>query len=603
MDAPEPPFGRLLELNLTGIDFALRRLRQPLLHTALGLCLATPLFADGIDLPDEDRLAAQMEAFWVDAPGSIYAMQPFRNDQTVTNDEGLEVTLTSMNPNINSWFILRVDEPGDRTRPEYFHIENADPETWQLSLEMDRGDPTILIEGLDADEECAPWEGRSSELDEAEDEGLPYAPICDGRLYLRNRVSGSRTSREAIAEFLRENVIFGDSLVNLIKGTLYEDAYLETAEEIETEDVGAVVEALGQANLARFPVMRASPGFDLIGAEGGMEAGSWYAVEDAPGIYSSVMQPGQIHGDILNRSGETNWFDGVENNANVHLVAFDMRQFEIGYELGTDHPSFGWSSRPHGAGRDWSIPGPDGINDPEPLVMVGMLNPSYLDRVAATFTGGYKRDHGAFRYGDMATFNQGHHYGFLVNGVVLSRLWPGLATIYVLDDGTFGMTTWSEELNEDLLPRLRFARQNGVPLINPDPETGEGVPGDRVRQWGPGNWSGSADAQLRTLRAGACLREVDGRQFLIYAYFSSVTPSAMARTFQAYSCDYAMLLDMNSQEHTYMALYPEVEDDDWIEAEHLVSGMSSVDQRSRGGTIPRFVGFADNRDFFYILRR
>lgn len=568
---------------------------------AFGLAIASPAFATGIELPDEAQLQEQMEQFLTDAPGSIFALQPFRAEQTVMGGDGLNVQLISMNPNINTWFVLRVEEEGAR-RPSFYHLENTDSDIWAFSLGGDGDSPYIMIEGDDETYECAPWLGRNSDLDEADDTGLPYAPICDGRMYLRNRVSGSRTSREAIADFLRENVIFGDSIVNLIKGTFYEDAFLETSEELDEADVGAVVDALGQANLSRFPVMRHSPGFDLIGAEGGMEAGSWYAVEDAPGIYSSVMQPGMIHDDILGRSGETNWLDGVERNANVYLVAFDMGNFEIGYELGTDHPRFGWSSRPHGAGRDWRIDGPDGIDSPSPLVMNGMLSPSLTDRVAATFTGGYKRDHGAFRYGDLATFNHGHHYGFLVNGTVLSRLWPGLATIYVLDDGTFGMTTWTEEMNE-MLPNLRFARQNGVSLIEPDADTGEGLPGPRVTQWGAGNWSGSADAQLRTLRAGSCLREVDGRQFLIYAYFSTATPSAMARTFQAYNCDFAMLMDMNSQEHTYMALYPQVDDDDWIEAEHLVRGMSDVDQRSRSGTIPRFVGFADNRDFFYILRR
>jgi hypothetical protein len=59
-----------------------------------------------------------------------------------------------------------------------------------------------------------------------------------------------------------------------------------------------------------------------------------------------------------------------------------------------------------------------------------------------------------------------------------------------------------------------MARQNGVPLIE------NGVPGDRVTSWGGGNWSGSAEANLRTLRAGACMRTVEDRQFLIYAYFS-----------------------------------------------------------------------------------
>ena len=567
---------------------------------ALAMSLALPAFATGIDAPSAEVLAQQMADFQAEPPGSIFAMQPYRAEETVAGADGLQVQLISMNPNINSWFVLRVQEPG--ARPAFYHLENTAPDIWQFGLGGDGDSPYLVIDGDDDSEECVPWLGRTSELEAAADTGLPYAAICDGRIYLRNRVSGSRSSREAIADFLRENVIFGDSIVNLIKGTFYVDAFLEDSEEIEEADAGAVVAALGRANLSRSPVMRASPGFDLIGAEGGMEAGSWYAVEDAPGIYSSVMQPGMISDEILNRRGEANWLDAVERNADVYLVAFDMESFEIGYELGTDHPAFGWSPRPSRSGNDWSIPGPDGFSSPVPLVMNGMLSPAYLDRVAATFTGGFKREHGAFRYGDLAGYNNGHHYGFLVNGTLLSRLWPGLATIYVMDDGTFGMTTWTEEM-EALLPNMRFARQNGVALINPDPETGQGVPGERVTQWGAGNWSGSAEAQLRTLRAGSCLREVEGRQFLIYAYFSTATPSGMARTFQAYGCDYAMLLDMNSQELTYMALYPQIEGDDWIEAQHLVRGMAAVDQSSRSGTIPRFVGYADNRDFFYLLRR
>ena len=98
------------------------------------------------------------------------------------------------------------------------------------------------------------------------------------------------------------------------------------------------------------------------------------------------------------------------------------------------------------------------------------------------------------------------------------------------------------------------------------------------------------------------MRTVEGRQFLIYAYFSTATPSAMARTFQAYQCDYAMLLDMNSQEHTYMALYIHGEDGgDEMDVQHLVSGMAGADPDN--GATARFVGAPDNRDFFYLLRR
>ncbi len=568
-----------------------------------GTSAVAPLSAQGIPVPDPETVATQMAQYEQLTPGSIFAMQPFRASQEATGPDEVKLRLTSLNPNINSWFVLDVTTSGFfGAGTERYHLENADPDTWAVSL-TDGSNPALVIEGNGERVLCSPWQGRNSELQQARDMALPFAPICGGRLYLRNKVRGSRTSREAMADFLRNNVVFGDSIVNLIKGSLYEDAFMSSSETEEEGDAGATVAALGQARLDRTPLMYTTPAFTLIGTEGGrMQAGSWYAVQNAPGIYSSVMQPGMISQEILSRKGETNYLDNVERGADVVLVAFDMARFDMGYEVGTNHPSFGWSSRPNGAGRDWSIPGPDGFDRPDPLVMAGMVSPALTDRVAATFTGGYKRDHGAFRYGPMATFNHGHHYGFMVNGVVLSKLWPDLMSIIIYKDGRMEMRKWTKE-DDARLGEMRYVRQNGVPLIEPDPETGEGVPGKLVRQWGAGNWSGSADAQLRTLRGGACTKDVNGRQFLIYAYFSTATPSAMARTFQAYGCNNAMLLDMNSQEHTYMALYPQT-DSDWIEVEHLVRGMRAIDQKRRDGSIiPRFVGFADNRDFFYLLRK
>jgi hypothetical protein len=230
-----------------------------------------------------------------------------------------------------------------------------------------------------------------------------------------------------------------------------------------------------------------------------------------------------------------------------------------------------------------------------------MVNPAKAGRVVATFTGGYKRDHGAFKYGEYTFENHGTHYGFIVHGVVESKLWPNLSTFYILNDGTIGMKTWTKE-DDKMLPNIRFARQNGVALIEADAESGKPVPGWLVPHWGPGNWSGSAKAELRTLRAGACLRHAEGKQFLIYGYFSTATPSAMARTFQSLSCDYAMLLDMNALEHTYMAVY--VRKNGALQTQHLVKGMAVIDKKQRDGSrIPRFIGYSDNRDFFYLTRR
>jgi hypothetical protein len=169
-----------------------------------------------------------------------------------------------------------------------------------------------------------------------------------------------------------------------------------------------------------------------------------------------------------------------------------------------------------------------------------------------------------------------------------------------MDDGTVGMKTWSET-DDRLLPAIRYARQNGVALVEPDPVTAEPMPGALVARWGPGNWSGSAAGELRALRAGACLQEGDVGRFLIYGWFSSATPSAMARVFQAYGCRYAMLLDMNALEHTYLALYTRMGDE--IVVQHLIRGMEEVDKSAGERMVPRFIGFPDNRDFFYLMRR
>lgn len=569
------------------------------LATGLVASAATALGAEEMPAPDEKTLAAQMDVYNQSTVTSPVELAPMRATQEVATAEGGLFRLTSLHPGVNSWYLLEIRMSSGAPLRQY-HLENADTKAWTFTL-GENASPELIIHGSDDETSCRPWLGEPSEFDVALQSGLPFAPVCDQRMYLRNTVSGSRTNREAVSDFLRENVVFGDKLVNLIKGAFFEDAFLEDA-ETTTGDAGEAVAALGTARFDRQPLMRPNWSIEIDGVTDGLEAGAWYSVTDTEGVYGSVMKPGYISRDILNERNGANWIDSVEQNADVYLVAFDLSQFELGYELGTDHPGLGWSSRPRRSGNDWNIAGPDGFNRPDPLVPNGMLNPSLTSRAVAAFAGGFKRDHGAFRYGDYATFNRGHHYGFLSNGVTFSKLMPNLATLYVTVDGDIGMKTWTE-MDSAMIPRLKFARQNGTPLVVRDPETGAVVPGDRVTSWGGGNWSGSADAELRTLRAGACMREANGRQFLIYGYFSSITPSGMARTFQAYGCDYAMLLDMNSPELTYLAVYRENETGDGLAPMHLNRFMAESDPWAGKQQIPRFVGFADNRDFFYLLRK
>ena len=103
------------------------------------------------------------------------------------------------------------------------------------------------------------------------------------------------------------------------------------------------------------------------------------------------------------------------------------------------------------------------------------------------------------------------------------------------------------------------------------------------------------------MRSGIGLQEVDGYRFLIYGYFSTATPSAMARVFEAYQCRYAMMLDMNALEHTYLAVFPQ--EDSGVTVNHLINGMNVLDKSFNQQVVPRFVGYADNRDFFYLVRK
>ena len=77
-----------------------------------------------------------------------------------------------------------------------------------------------------------------------------------------------------------------------------------------------------------------------------------------------------------------------------------------------------------------NTPGPDGIGSIAPLVSTGLIAPENGRRTIATFTGGFEREHGAFRFGDLALKNHGSHYGFIENGVVFSKLRRALHSLH-----------------------------------------------------------------------------------------------------------------------------------------------------------------------------
>jgi len=591
-----------------------RKQRRLLLMLAVTIWLYVLLAAKGRGgMSQANSPRNQAARHQAGAPKTIVDLQEFRQTtlSPIRSGEGAEgtATLVNLNPRINAWYLLQVAwQNGSESS---YHLENPEPYSRRLALDSKYPFGIEILEGK-ASYPCNLFGGGSTNsLNLARSSQLIYAPLCDNRIFLRNPVKGHRTSLEAAAEFLRTQVWGGEKVITVFHHLLA-DSHRETA-EIHTEEQRASTAVKGETPGTPLPaiidakyvdrsVMPSDLGLALEASEhGGMRPGAWYSASGNPGIYVSLIEPEVINKAILESYKTTvNALDPVEASALCYLVAFDVDRFDLAYALGTEHPAVDWSEHIGAGIKDPRLPGPDGIGTISPLVSTGLINPEHARRTVGSFTGGFKRIHGAFKYGELAKKNYGSHYGFLENGVVFSKLQPGLATIFVSEDGSVQMKTW-EEGDDRLLVKVKYARQNGVPLVEFEERSQSTIPGLLVNSWGPGNWSGSEDMKLRTIRSGIALQSSGRRRFLIYAVFSDATPSAMARVFQAYQCRYAMLLDMNALEHTYLALYRRAGSQ--LIVDHLISGMSQVEKSDSGEAVPRFLGYPDNRDFFYVMRR
>lgn len=591
----------------------IRRPIQGISILNLFLCLCVlPVFAQSAAEIGGGVAAGQLEQYGAQIPKSIIELQQFRQTESVRipGGDGKSATavLINLNPKINIWYLLRLNL-NDGGPESVYHLENPYPKQQIFGLDESHPDGLVMVSGGNK-ADCQLWASASQPaIDHARRSQLIYAPLCGGKLYLRNPTKGHRTKIEVATDFLRDKVPGGEAIIGFVKGTFYKDAYLKeglvnagTSTTDETESPDLPKAALIDPNRREQRMVPTDLGVSLKRhLSGGVTPGRWYAVEENSGIYISLIQPNLIDPEVLkSHASIVKNLDTVEKTALVYLIAFDLDRFDVGFDAGTEHPRVDWSERVPDQMKNAGLPGPDGIGSIAPLVAAGLISPVNGVRIAATFTGGFKRSHGAFKFGELAYKNNGSHYGFIQNGVVFSKLQPGLSTLYVLADGTVDMQTWRE--SDDMqLPQIAHARQNGVPIIEVDPATQQSVPGRLVGQWGPGNWSGSKNEMQRTLRAGVALQEKEKKRFLIYGYFSSATPSAMARVFQAYGCRYAMHLDMNALEHTYLAVYRR-EGGNLI-VQHLIQEMNVLDKNEKGRYVPRFLGYPDNRDFFYLMRK
>ena len=436
----------------------------------------------------------------------------------------------------------------------------------------------------------------------------PLTPICDGQLYLRTQCPGSTTTLESATDTLRKTAI-GGWLVEAVKPYLIEAP--EEGEHLADPNAKkAPANAVGYPQKAAVNPEKADRYSEKnkLGIENDAEGhklhyGEWYKAVHHDGVYVSVMTLDEVAPEYLSsypdRAEVYNAASkGREVGALAYYVAFDLSKFNFSYGLGAEHPGVEWS--PHAKVPHVPAEGPDGIGNKKPLATVGTVAPYYQAKAEAAFSAGFKRQHGAFASGELAKVNNGSHFGFMEQGVVFSKLQPGLATARIGLDGAISLLTWPAD-DKAILPQLRGARQNCLPLIDGyNDETKMPIPGQYLKSQGLGAWSGDKDGNFLTIRSGIGIQEFEGRKYLMFGYFTGATPSSMARVFQAYGCRYAMVLDINTANYGYLALYLHDDTGAINGVEHLNTDMASGNSEKG---IFKFVQKNDTRDFFCVVRK
>ncbi len=551
---------------------------------------------------------SQAAASYLDATDNkaLFRLQPYKKEMAALYLEGpfLRASLINLNSNINSWYLLNLTNKDGRE--SNYNILAASNGT---KLRLDPNYPELLVGPANNVYRCNIENEITARFLQRKRAEFSYLPICNNLLFVVIKQDGFQSMVEKGAEVLRWlGGDAGESIISGVKGTIFKDKYLvqeHTEEATGTRPTMLTASpALPRADIAErynnTTISARSLGLETVDSEKQLLAGQWYTLKNFPSAYASMIMPGMVARDIQSSYRDrANGLDGVENNALVYLMAVSMGKYTLGWGHGTDHPGVGWSPRARNITRDNPY-GPDGFNSIEPLIPLGHVPPFYWSRTIGTFSGGFQNRHSAFRAGELSKTSKGHHYGFMQDGVMLVSPSEGLATVIIYWDGNVVLKKWTEQDNK-MLYLVRHLRQNGVPLIDRD-ETGKGIPGELVRSWVAGNWSGTADKQLRASRAGACIIETPQDKYLVYAYFSGATPSGMARVFQAYGCNFALHLDMNSPGQSYASLFtPKGEDGELLDIELLMTDMYAY----MGGNkkSPRYFIKPDYKDFFYIMKK
>jgi hypothetical protein len=136
---------------------------RPLLQYALligGLLAASaPLLTAGFSRAEMVGSEPQTQARETDSPLTVVNLQPFRTVHSIKVDrpdgKTAELTLINLNPNVNQWYILRLNPNGDGELEEY-HLENPYPKHQHLVLD-EKSPDSLLFTLAGKAYPCRPW--------------------------------------------------------------------------------------------------------------------------------------------------------------------------------------------------------------------------------------------------------------------------------------------------------------------------------------------------------------------------------------------------------------------------------------------------------------
>jgi hypothetical protein len=478
--------------------------------------------------------------------------------------------LVSLNPDINKWFLLK-------RNGKTYHLENVSAKN-KISISNDN---LIVKAGIGfSEQKCSLWNALSAKR--IAKYKNPYYPLCNGLVYLR--LDRSSTTRLSLTEWATEKirkVSFGESFINFLK-PLIVATHAEAAEdravahqESRKRSGGSLLDAQINALSPVEPVsVENHLGVSIKNNEKFVRYGKWYQTNMHDGIYVSLMIPQIVAPSVLNSfPRKVKTIKNNEMDKLAYFTAYDLSKYSLNFVHGTTYPGL-----------------PANTKHKENYKTIGSIPPYKINSAVSVFIGGYKKTHGTFKYGE----HQGKTYGFMENGVVLSKMEAGLATIYSTKDGEVHIGKWPKDKNEEaiLMKNVVSARQNGVMIID------NYEPGKHINSWGGGNWSGDVNGNLRTLRSTVCMQRTNGKKYLVFGAFTAASPNTMARVLQSYSCEYAMQLDMNAYMYLHNAIF-KFDKNNQIDIEYLHTEM----EYPKGLKRHRYVMDNNNRDFFYVYKK